>query len=264
MISRVLAVAMTAAGMTVNAHADLKITSRMSLPGMQGTEMQGREMQTTTYIKGSKQRIETTMNGMVMTAVISDCESGKTVMLMPMQHAYMVQGQGGAKPSTSAPDGVAKSGSASASVNVKPMNESKQIAGYAAKHASVEIKTSGTNGCGENSDVQIDGWYAQLPEKPACFKPGWANRMAGERSGRCKIDFNESDLKPMLQLGYPMEQTVSFDGDGGEGGSMTIAVESVETTTLDPALFEVPRDYHQVKTMGGFTGSGSGRPPMPE
>ena len=137
--------------------------------------------------------------------------------------------------------------------------EQQEIFGHTARHIiTKERRVPGPGACSTGSEAEYDGWYIDYSVLPEWRRAthGVFNIVAGFSGGcRDKIEVHRSGV----ELGFPMKVTTSQTqqvraqrpGSAPEFLRTTSHLEVVEFSEapLDPALFEVPADFRQVKEL---------------
>jgi hypothetical protein len=232
--------------LSTSALADVKIKSKQT--------MSGQSYESTTYIKGKRQRSEQ-MNG--MTVSLTQCDLRRSVQLNPQAKTYMVNSFAQNTTTTSTTtaaatqekNGVVQTGGkVTTTYTIKDTGERKQMFGFPARHLIITMETvSSPDACNKtNSKMQTDGWYIDAEFVLDCDYgySGYTNR--GGRSGGCQ-DKYEMKTVGTAKRGYPvLEKMTMFDESGKETFTMLNEVIELSKATLDQALFEVPSDYREV------------------
>lgn len=232
--------------MSVIASADTKVKSRQTSGGQ--------TYENTSYIKGKRQRSETSGGQMIM---IQQCDLRRNIQIMPAAKVYMIQpyddgttstANNTARPNTTTPQPVTKGGVVTSLVTTKDTGERKQILGYTARHiiTTMEMKSS-PDACSQvNTKMQIDGWYIDATFALDCDSSRAYSGYKPQASGGCR-DRYETKQVGLAKKGYPVyEKMTMFGPDGAESFSTVTEVVEFSNATLDPSLFEVPEGYRQV------------------
>src|SRR4051794_21271046 len=124
---------------------DLKITTK--------NEFSGQSMQSTTYIKGSRQRTEQVLPGLnVNMATIEQCDLKRSIQLSDAARKYIITEQAEVeestpatapktRPATPPPAKTTKGGVITYIVNSTDTGERKQMFGYTARHIKSSMTT---------------------------------------------------------------------------------------------------------------------------
>jgi len=224
----------------------------------QSSSMAGRNFSSTIYVKGSRQRTES--SGMMGSGGITDieqCDLKRTIKISDAKKLYFVEpfqtdlGSSASTTAATAPTGKAtKGGTITITNSVTDTGERKQLFGMTARRVkTVMTMKSSPDACDENDmQIETDGWYidlpqfscpAQAPANPFAAmnepKRGCTDRMVYKNTGTGK-------------LGFALSLTQKFK-IGGEGDddmpSMTQTIETLEFSkaTLLDALFDIPVGY---------------------
>ena len=246
--------------MSVIASADTKIKSRQTSGGQ--------TYENTSYIKGKRQRSETSGGQMI---VIQQCDLRRNIQIMPAAKMYMIQPYDepatGTTPNTSTtasqPSAVKKGGVVTSTVTTKDTGERKQMFGYTARHiiTTMEMKSS-PDACSQvNTKMEIDGWYIDAAFALDCDMSRAYSGYKPKAGGGCH-DRYETKQIGAARKGYPVwEKTTMFGPNGAESFSTTNEVVEFSQATLDPSLFDVPEGYRQVEDFSSaFSAAAMGAP----
>jgi len=159
----------------------------------QTTSMQGHEMSSTVFVKGSRKRTESGgMMGMgADVATIEQCDLKRTVQVNDKKKLYYIQPDAtgetassntNATPSSSVTKPT-KGGTVTVTSNIIDTGERKQMFGLTARHikTSMSMKSS-PDACSKmDMSMETDGWYVDLPLF-SCPMPIPRNPYAGGQS----------------------------------------------------------------------------------
>jgi len=229
------------------ASADLKIKTR--------TTVQGHTTEGTTYIKGARERTEMSYGGRGGSVNIMQCDQKRAITVFGDN--CMVMSLGGtettcpARPNMAAmargvaggePVAPRKGGVVTVSRNSTDTGERQDMFGYKARHIKTTMMMeSSPDACNQSHmKMEIDGWYADLSAGFSCGDENYRAMACGGPGAKAgcsdRIVMKGSGGTPM---GYPLKQTTTMTSDQG---TFTMSTEVVElsSTTLEPALFEMP------------------------
>jgi hypothetical protein len=242
------------------ANADIKIKSRQTSGGQ--------TYENTSYIKGKRQRSETSGGQMI---ILQQCDLRRNVQIMPAAQVYMIQPYdqpaGAATTSnnaTAAPQpGVTKKGGVvTSTITTKDTGERKQMLGYTARHilTTMEMKSSPDACSNVNMKMEVDGWYIDAAFVLDCdMNQAYANYRP-HASGGCR-DRYESKTIGTAKKGYPVwEKTTMYGANGSESFSTLNEVVELSQATLDQSLFEIPAGYREVEDFASAFSAGMGMP----
>ena len=227
--------------------ADLKVKTR--------TTVQGHTTEGTTYIKGARERTEMSYGGRGGSVNIMQCDQkraitvfGDNCMVMSLGGTEttcparpnmrdMARGMAGGEPAPPRKGGVV-----TISRNSTDTGERQDMFGYKARHIKTTMMMeSSPDACNQSHmKMEIDGWYADLSAGFSCGDENYRSMACGGPGAKAgcsdRVVMKGSGGTPM---GYPMKQTTTMTS---EQGTFTMATEVVElsSTTLEPALFEMP------------------------
>lgn len=248
--------------------ADMKAKSRMS--------MQGMSFDSTNYVKGARERREMNMMGM-QTTQIYQCDLHRMAMINDKNRTYMITQLGEVeespaetsstpahpKSSKAAPQADAgPGGTITITANSTDTGERKDFFGYKARHVKTQMKSeaSADAKCGANMEMQSDGWYIDFKEQQMICSNNPRAAMAGRADGGGSGCPDKVRIKGsgFARMGYPVSTEMTMIANGQQ---MKMKQETLEltTTTLDPALFEIPPGYkevHSYRDLMGFGGIG--------
>ena len=237
---------------------DFKITFKQN--------MGGQEMQSTTMIKGLRERNETSMNvpgmpaGMNMGQVtITECDLKRTIQINDRARKYMISpmdtdsgdSMGGGDMGPSTGGGTSRRGGVvTMTINTVDTGERKEMFGFTARHLKQTMMTqSSPDACQQqNMKIERDGWYINLEYGLNCGteRPPQMGRMTAPQGCRDRYQFKHTGPS---NLGYPLIETTTIYGtDGSVMTTMTKEVVELSRQPLDAALFDVPAGYTEAKS----------------
>jgi hypothetical protein len=234
---------------------DFKITIRNT--------MAGRSSQSTTMIKGLRERAETNMamGGMNMGSVnITQCDLRRTIQINDRSRKYLItpmesdsgdadSGGGASAPSSGGP--TTRGGVVTMTINTTDTGERKEMFGFTARHLKrTMMSQTSPDACSQNQmKMEQDGWYINLEYGLNCGgseRPPQTGRTAAP--GGCRDRYQYKRTGP-TKLGYPLiETTTMYGADGSAMFTRTTEVIELSRQPLDAALFDVPAGYTEAKT----------------
>ena len=240
---------------------DFKITIKTTMAGM--------PTQTTTMIKGLRERSETNMSmgGMNMSQTsITQCDLRRTIQINDRAHKYMISPMDSeeSSASTSGADAAAMSGTSrrgglvTMSVNTTDTGERKEMFGFTARHLKrTMVSQSSPDACGQQQmKIETDGWYINLEYGLSCPTQRPPQRPGMAATG-CRDRYQYKHNGPS-NLGYPLiESTTMYGSDGSATFTMTKEVIELSRQTLDAALFDVPAGYALANSQQEMSGAPS-------
>src|SRR2546421_1626943 len=237
-------------------RGDFKITIKQSFGGQ--------EMQSSTMIKGQRERSETSMNmpgmpaGMNMGQVnITQCDMKRTIQINDRARKYFItpmdtdSGDANASmPSGRAGGTVRRGGVVTITLNTVDTGERREMFGFTARHLKQTMMSeSSPDACyQQHMKMERDGWYINLEYGLNCGtdRPPQVGRMTAPQGCRDRYQFKRTGP---TNLGYPlMETTTIYGPDGSVQTTMTKEVVELSRQPLDAALFDVPAGYTQAQT----------------
>jgi hypothetical protein len=236
---------------TPPAANDLKIKYRMTTAGQ--------SMETTTMLKGARERSEMKMGYGMDIINITQCDLKRTIQVSDKTRKYVVTpmdtaasaGNGGANvAATSAPSEPSRRGGViTYNTSAVDTGERKDMFGFTARHVKTTMSIeSSPDACSPMKHrMEIDGWYIDLSFGLNC-ETGGAPMMAGPPAGGGCRDSVRFNRKGAARTGYALQETTTMYGPNGEV-SFTSTREVVELSRepLDAALFDVPAGYVETK-----------------
>jgi hypothetical protein len=226
------------------ALADVKVKSKQTVSGQ--------SFETTTYIKGKRQRSES-MGGMVN---LTQCDLKRGVQLNGNSQTYMVTPFASttqtvtrsAQPATDKNGVVQTGGSVTTTITTKDTGERKQMFGYTARHLIITIETvSAPDACNKsNTKMQTDGWYIDAAFALDCDYGTGGYGANYNRSGGCQDKYAVKTVGTAKRGFAVYEKNTMLDENGRESYSMISEIVEFSHATLDPSLFDIPAGYREV------------------
>jgi hypothetical protein len=231
------------------ARSDLKITYRQTTSGQ--------SMETTTMLKGQRERSEMKMGHGMDIINITQCDLKRTVQISDSTRKYVVT------PMDTA-DSTAGSGAAAATTVAEPSRrgglitytstavdtgERKEMFGFQARHVKTSmVIESSPDACSPvKQRMDTDGWYIDFSFGLNCER-GAGSMMSGPspRGGcRDRVRFNRQGA---ARTGYALQETMtSYGPDGRVVFTSTKEVVELSREPLDAALFDVPAGYTETQ-----------------
>ena len=229
------------------ASADLKIKTR--------TTVMGHSTESTVYIKGGRQRTETSFGGRGGSVSIIQCDQKR--MITVTGNECMVIPMGGGESSCPAMPNMGamaremaggestpprKGGVVTITRTPTDTGERQDMFGYKARHIkSVMMMESSPDACNQSHmKMEMDGWYADLSAGFSCGDESY-------RALACGGPGAKRDCKDRIvmrgggggALGYPLKQTMTMTSDQGTFTTTTEVVE-LTNTNLEAPLFDMP------------------------
>jgi hypothetical protein len=236
------------------ASADIKIRTK--------TTMSGQSFEGTTYVKKSRQRTEQNFGAMSM-ANILQCDLRRNIQINDKNRTYLINPFDSANPqpadaAAASPRGIRpnvtetrRGGVITYTYNITDTGERKQMFGMTARHLKSSMTTeSSPDACNPSRmKMETDGWYVDLQYGIDCdLSRSTAPPMISGRAD-C-VDEYRTKMTGTAKLGYALLQTTTmFDENGREISKITTEVLELTTVPVDPALFEIPSGYTEVKTI---------------
>lgn len=246
------------------AAADLKLKTK-------NTSM-GNSSESTTYIKGARQRGEMLMGPARMTTIMQ-CDRKRTITISDACRTYMIApmdpetGMPAAAQAPPASGRTRQGGTVTIHNTSSDTGERQPMFGYTARHIKGTMSMRSSPDACNPSDMRMetDGWYADFSAAGATCsmtpRPGAGAQIRPDCQDRYIYTGSRS-----ARLGYPMKLTTTVYSQGQRFTTTTETLE-LSRATLDPELFDVPQDYTEVDSYQGLmctaamTGQGA-TPPM--
>jgi hypothetical protein len=139
--------------------------------------------------------------------------------------------------------------------------ERQEMFGHVARHIITKEKRIATPGaCSRNSESATDGWYIDDSMMPEWHRPKKSGVLVGtlvtvNSSGVCADKMDAIEMhRAGVEPGFPLKITTTMKSEilEREGTTRMVAstwgseVMEFHEGPLDPALFEVPADFHKV------------------
>lgn len=232
----------------VAAANDLKITYRMTTSGQ--------SMESTTMLKGARERSETKMGYGMEVINITQCDLKRTLQISDKARKYVVTPMEtvDATPSSGSTARVAaepsrRGGVVTYNSTAVDTGERKDMFGFKARHIKTTLAIeSSPDACNPMKQrMETDGWYIDFAFGLNCETGGSQMMGSPQASGGCR-DRVRFSRQGAARTGYPLLETTTMYGPNGEV-SFTSTKEVVELSRqpLDAALFDVPAGYVETK-----------------
>ncbi|HKE30190.1 MAG TPA: hypothetical protein VKD65_00580 [Candidatus Angelobacter sp.] len=138
-------------------------------------------------------------------------------------------------------------------IESKDTGERQEMFGHTVRHIiTKERRVPGAGSCSHASELETDGWYIDYSVLPEAKRPLSGVNFIPAGNCRDKIEFHRSGVQP----GFPMKVTIrqtqhlpeqAHASDPAHNTSSISEVIEFSEAPLDPALFQVPADFRQVK-----------------
>lgn len=223
--------------------------------------MQNAKMETTVYVKGKRQRVEGTAEGIGMNiTVIEQCDLKRTIKLNDKKKLYYIepfetgaiqQDRQEKEPITAKQEKIIKKGGVITMwLDVQDTGERKKMFGFTARHvwSTEKIKPS-TDACSMRDSMlrKTDGWYIELPLYE-CHRD--YIRVKGDGDGNQEVYCQDKYVQHTSgkgKIGFPLyEKSTMIMGGGNNEIVTTIETVELSTAKLDTMLFTIPPGYQRV------------------
>jgi len=232
------------------ARSDLKITYR--------TTTSGQSMESTTMLKGARERSEMKLGYGREVINITQCDlkrmlqisdSARKYVVTPMDSGDAASNSGTAARPVSEP--ATRGGVITYTTNAVDTGERKEMFGFQARHVKTStVIESSPDACNPTKQrMDTDGWYIDFSFGLNCEVGGGAHWGGPAASGGCRdrIRFNRQGA---ARTGYALQETTtSYGPDGRVAFTSTREVIELSREPLDAALFDVPAGYVETKNV---------------
>lgn len=229
------------------AATDLKITYR--------TTTSGQPMETTTMLKGARERSEMKLGFGRDIINITQCDLRRTIQVSDSARKYVITPMDGgdsadatATPASGMSEPSRAGGVVTYTTTAVDTGERKEMFGFQARHIKTTMLIeSSPDACSSMKQrMETDGWYIDFSFGLKC--EGGAPRMGGPQArGGCRdrVRFNRQGA---ARAGYALiETTTSYGPNGSVAYSSTKEVVELSREPLNAALFDVPAGYVETK-----------------
>jgi hypothetical protein len=210
-----------------------------------------------TYVRGARQRVE--FPGVIS---IDQCDLQRTVLLNAPAKRFRIQpyataAQPAAAPQPAAPvtpqQAAPKGGVVTITTTLTDTLERQTIFGLEARRIkTVMVKQADATACDKSAmRIETDAWYVNLPKNASgCTRAAVAAPEPPPAAGECR-DRVEARVVGDVTMGFPVKTTTTTttgEADKQETSTTSAEVTTLEVTSLDPQLFEVPADYAEASS----------------
>ena len=244
---------------------DLRIKYRMTTAGQ--------PMESTTMLKGARERSEMKMAYGMDIYSITQCDLKRTIQVSDKVRKYVITpmetadstGNSGADATVTAQP-TTRGGVVTYNSSAVDTGERKDMFGFKARHVKTSLAIeSSPDACNPvKQRMETDGWYIDLAFGLNC-ETGVSQMMRRpSAAGGCRdrVRFNRQGA---ARTGYPLIETTTMYGPNGEV-TFTTTKEVIELSRepLDAALFDVPAGYVETKNSQELYGMPSIESMMPQ
>ena len=220
------------------------------------TTAAGQASESTTMIKGSRERSEMRMGYGMDIINLTQCDLRRTIQISDKTRKYMITAMDTDEPAGATSSGVGTVSTPSTRGGVityvmtsVDTGERKEMFGFKARHVKTTTSIdSSPDACSQlKQRTETDGWYIDLSFGLNCELG--RNPMAAGRPARggCqdRMHFRHEGTG---RMGYPLvETTAMFGPDGNAMFTTTKEVIELSQEPLDTALFDLPAGYTETK-----------------
>jgi hypothetical protein len=229
---------------------DFKITFKQTVSG--------NSMQSTTMIKGQRERSETTVSAgayTMNTVNITQCDMKRTIQINDRARKYLITPMDDGTSSGSTSTGASRTGAPATrggvvtmTVNTVDTGERKEMMGFTARHLKrTTIMESSPDACAQTKmKIETDGWYINLEYGLSCPSNQSSSSAMTATTG-CRDRYIYKTTGP-AHIGFPLQETTTMYGaDGSVTMTMTKEVLEISRQPLEAALFDIPAGYNQAR-----------------
>ncbi len=193
---------------------------------------------TETYIKGSRERIES-QSPAGPSIVIKQCDLKRTVTLHEESQTYSVSLD--PKEETAAVSGayitetsvITDTGQASPRFNLPARRMKTVVTVQPSKVACTQVSQT----------YEVDGWYVDLPKEQAACQAFLPPVREGEGCVDPIIRRRSGNGKP----GFPLKEWITIHNGDDTTTLVVVKAKNVHKEELEPELFDIPPGYKEVK-----------------
>ncbi|HEV7743765.1 MAG TPA: hypothetical protein VGO56_02105 [Pyrinomonadaceae bacterium] len=232
-----------AAAPTAPVKNDLKITYR--------TTTSGQPMETTTMLKGTRERSEMKLGYGRDIINVTQCDLKRTIQISDSARKYVITPMEtvDAVPRPTTAGGTSepsrRGGVVTYTTTAVDTGERKEMFGFQARHIKTTLSIeSSPDACNPMKQrMETDGWYIDFSFGLNCDVGHTSMGMPSARAGGCRdtVRFNRQGA---ARTGYALQETTtSYGPDGRVAFSSTKEVVELSREPLDAALFDIPAGY---------------------
>jgi len=231
------------------ARNDLKITYK--------TSTSGQSMETTTMLKGARERSEMKLGYGRDIINVTQCDLKRTIQISDSTRKYVITPMETADSAVSSGavthpvvEPSRSGGVTTYTTTAVDTGERKEMFGFQARHVKTSLVIeSSPDACSPMKQrMETDGWYIDFSFGLNC-EVGGAPMMGGPPArGGChdRIRFNRQGA---ARTGYALQETTtSYGPDGRVAFTSTKEVVELSREPLDAALFDVPAGYTEASS----------------
>jgi len=227
------------------APSDLKITYKQTTSGQ--------TMESTTMLKGPRERSEMRMGQGMDMVNITQCDLKRTIQLSDNARKYVITPMNvtatstGAASTPSAPSSqpTRTGGLVTYTTTSTDTGERKEMFGFTARHIKTTmVIASSPDACSpSNYKMDLDGWYIDFSYGLQCDLPQTQMAYNPSAAGGCRDRYEFKNVGN-AKRGYPLVETMTMYGsDGRVVTTTTKEVVELSREPLDAALFDIPTGY---------------------
>ena len=223
---------------------DLKITYR--------TTTSGQPMETTTMLKGARERSEMKLGYGRDMINVTQCDLKRTIQISDSARKYVITPMetGDSSPNTGPVSGgmtepSRRGGVVTYTTNAVDTGERKEMFGFQARHVKTSmVIESSPDACNPvRQRMETDGWYIDLSFGLNCDLGGRPPMAMPMARGGCR-DAIRLNRQGAARTGYALQETtISYGPNGQVAYTSTKEVIELSREPLDASLFDIPAGY---------------------
>ena len=216
------------------------------------TTMAGQSSESTTMLKGARERSEMRLGYGMEIINLTQCDLKRTVQISDKTRKYMItpMDSGDSTPSATASAGttstpVSRGGDVTYVISSIDTGERKDMFGFKARHVKTTMSISSSpDACNQvKQRTETDGWYIDLSFGLNCDfgRPPMTSGRPARGGCQDRVHFRHEGTG---RSGYPLSETTTmYNADGSVLFTSTKEVIELSQAPLDAALFDVPAGY---------------------
>src|SRR5712672_3521605 len=228
----------------------------------------GQTYQSTTMIRGKRERSETSTTGAMNNGNVSitQCDLRRTIQINDSSRKYLItpmESDSGdtdrAASSANSSGTTQRGGVVTMTVNTIETGERKELLGFTARHLKRTMTSqTSSDACYQNQmRIETEGWYINLEYGLNCGESDRPPQTGRPATGGCQDRYEFKRTGPS-RLGFPLSETTTmYSVDGRPMFTSSKEVLELSRQPLEAALFDVPAGYTEVRTQEEMSGTPS-------
>jgi hypothetical protein len=231
------------------AASDLKIKYKQTTSGQ--------SFESTTMLKGSRERSEMKMGHGMDMVNITQCDLKRTIQVSDTARKYVITPMtvattttGAATPANSPAQPTTRGGVINYTITTTDTGERKEMFGFTARHikTSMVIESSPDACTQANQKMDLDGWYIDFSFGLQCDLGQQQTMTQPSPQGGCRDRYQFKNVGT-AKKGYPLIETMTMYGP--DGRVMTTTTKEVLELSREPlaaSLFDIPAGYTEASS----------------